>query len=152
MKNRDLVSSLFCLILGLVFVGGGLKMGIGPMNGPGPGFFPAAIGGVLSSLSAVLFVISARKRKASASERFWKAEKSWVKIFICLVSLVFYLAFLDYLGYIVTTTLFIFSLLRFVGKKGWVPSIVMAVVVSFSTYAIFRMGLGVLLPKGVFRF
>ncbi len=152
MKNRDLVSSLLCLVLGLIFVGGGLKMGLGPMNGPGPGFFPAAIGGVLSSLSAALFVISAGKRKPSGSERFWKGEKSWVKIVICLVSLVFYLAFLDTLGYIVTTTLFIFSLLKFVGKKGWIPSIVMAVAVSFFTYAIFRIGLGVLLPKGLFRF
>jgi presenilin-like A22 family membrane protease len=60
----------------------------------------------------------------------------------------FFLFSLNYLGYILTTTLFLLFLLKFVGKKGWVVSIFMAIVVSLSSYALFRMGLGVSLPKG----
>jgi putative tricarboxylic transport membrane protein len=146
-RNNDFESSLFCLILGLVFITGGLRMGLGPLNAPGPGFFPAVIGGILSSLSAVLFVTASRRKGPSEKTRVFK-KGSWGKILPCLLSLIFYLAFLDYLGYILTTTLFIFFLLKVVGRKRWGPSILMAVVVSVSSYALFRMGLGVLLPKG----
>jgi len=148
-RNNDSVSSLFCLCLGLVFIAGGLKMGLGPLNAPGPGFFPAVIGGVLSSLSAVLLVTACRTKGAPARESFGKQERGWMKIFPSLFSLFFYLAFLDFLGYLLTTSLFILFLLKFVGKKGWGASILMAVVVSLGSYAMFRMGLGVLLPKGL---
>ena len=148
-RNNDSVSSLFCLFLGLVFIGGGLKMGLGPLNGPGPGFFPAVIGVLFSSLSAALFVTASRRKRPSEKGSFWKQEGSWVKILPSLLSLLFYLAFLDFLGYLLTTSLFISFLLKFVGKKGWRASILMAVIVSLGSYAMFRMGLGVLLPKGL---
>jgi len=150
-RNNDFQSSLFCLCIGLVFIGGGLKMGIGPLNAPGPGFFPAAIGGVFSSMSVVLFVTAVRRKEAAPKPTFWKREGSWVKIFPSLLSLVFYLAFLDFLGYLLTTSLFIFFLLKFVGKKGWGASILMALIVSAGSYAMFRKGLGVLLPRGLFQ-
>jgi putative tricarboxylic transport membrane protein len=124
-------------------------MGLGPLNAPGPGFFPAVIGGVFSSLSAALFVTAARRKGPSEKKSFWKQEGSWVKIFPSLLSLVFYLAFLDFLGYLLTTSLFIFFLLKFVGRKGWGASILMALIVSASSYALFRTGLGVLLPRGL---
>ena len=152
MRNHDFQSSLFCLGLGLVFMGGGVRMGLGPLNAPGPGFFPAVIGGVLSSLSAALFVTAARRQGPPEKKNFWKQEGSWAKILPSLLSLVFYLAFLDFLGYLLTTSLFIFFLLKFVGKKGWGPSILMALIVSASSYALFRMGLGVLLPRGFLSF
>ena len=86
MRKNDSVSSLFCLCLGLVFMGGGVKMGLGPLNAPGPGFFPAVLGGVLSSLSTVLFVTAARRKGLSEKGRFWKQEGSWRKILPSLLS------------------------------------------------------------------
>jgi putative tricarboxylic transport membrane protein len=151
-RNNDFQSSLFCLCLGLLFMGGGVKMGLGPLNTPGPGFFPAVIGGVLSSLSAALLVTAARRQGPSEKKSFWKHEGSWAKILPSLLSLVFYLVFLDILGYLLTTSLFILFLLKFVGRKGWGASILMALIVSVSSYALFRMGLGVLLPRGLIPF
>jgi hypothetical protein len=107
---------------------------------------------MLSSLSAALFVTAARRQGPLEKKRFWKQEGSWVKILPSLLSLVFYLAFLDFLGYLLTTSLFIMFLLKFVGKKGWGASILMAVIVAASSYALFRMGLGVLLPRGFISF
>ena len=133
-------------------MGGGLKMGLGPLNAPGPGFFPAVIGGILSSLSAALLVTASRSKASPARGSFWKQKGSWVKILPSLLSLLFYLAFLDFLGYLLTTSLFIFFLLKFVGKKGWGASILIAVIVAAGSYAMFRMGLGVLLPRGFISF
>ena len=71
-----------------------------------------------------------------------------MRVFLSLGALLFYLFSLNYLGYILTTTLFILFLLKFVGRKGWKISIFMAVVVALASYALFRIGLGVSLPKG----
>jgi putative tricarboxylic transport membrane protein len=92
-------------------------------------------------------VTASRRKGVSDKGNLWK-KGSWAKILPCLLSLIFYLAFLDYLGYLLTTSIFIFFLLKVVGRKGWGPSIFMAAIVSVGSYVLFRMGLGVLLPKG----
>ena len=61
--NNDTVSSLVCLLIGLSFVAGGVAMGLGPLNAPGAGFFPAVIGGLFSLLSGALFLKAFLERK-----------------------------------------------------------------------------------------
>ncbi len=152
MRNKDKLSSIAWLLVGLGFIWGGLKLGIGPMNAPAPGFFPAIIGGILALLSATLLMTaSLRKNQPGRINSFWKKEKSWGKVLLSLLSLIFYLVSLNFLGYILTTFLFILYLLKFVGKGGWGLSILTAVLVSFASYAIFKIGLGVLLPKGLIK-
>ena len=149
MGNNDTFSSLVCLLIGLGFAAGGVAMGLGPLNAPGAGFFPAVIGGLFSLLSGALFLKAFLKESPDREKKsFWREERSWVRVSLSLCALLFYLFSLNYLGYILTTTLFILFLLKFVGKKGWRISIFMAVVVSLASYALFRIGLGVLLPKG----
>jgi len=124
-------------------------MGIGPLNGPGPGFFPTIIGGIFSLLSIALFVTTLpTKDRLRERGGFWKEKSSWRKVLPSLLSLVFYLVSLDYLGYRITTFLFILFLLKFVGQRKWGSSILIAILVSGGSYAIFKTGLGVSLPKG----
>jgi len=147
--NNDTVSSLVCLLIGLGFVAGGVAMGLGPLNAPGAGFFPAVIGGLFSLLAGALFLKAFLTEGPTREKKpFWREERSWVRVSLSLGALLFYLFSLNHLGYILTTTLFLLFLLKFVGKKGWLTSILMAVVVSLCSYALFRMGLGVSLPKG----
>ena len=150
MKIYDLLSSLLCLVIGLAFVAGGIHMGLGPIHAPGAGFFPAFVGGILSLLSLGLLLKTAlEKGSLSARQPFWKEKDSWVKVSLVVGSLIFYMAFLEFLGYIATTILFILFLLKLVGKKSWLVSVVMAVLVSMGSYALFKMALGVYLPKGL---
>src|SRR5512133_1886207 len=149
MKIYDWVSGLLCLIVGLAFVAGGVRMGLGPLDAPGSGFFPTMIGGILSALSLALLTATALgKMQAMEPQPFWKEPNSWVKVSLVVLSLIFYMAALEYLGYIATTTVFILFLLRFVGKKSWGISLAMALLVSLGSYALFKMALGVYLPRG----
>ena len=149
MKSSDAGSSLVCMAVGLGFVAGGLRMGLGPLNAPGAGFFPVVIGGLFSLLSGALFVKTYLEKGGPREKTsFWKEEKSWVRVSYSLLALVFYLSALNYLGYILTTTLFLLFLLKVVGKKGWKVSIFLAVVLALGSYALFRMGLRVSLPQG----
>jgi putative tricarboxylic transport membrane protein len=151
-RNYDLGSGLLCLLVGLGFVAGGVKMGLGPLNVPGAGFFPAVIGGILSTLSLALLIATALgKTVATEKQRFWKEKNSWVKIFLVLLSLILFMVLLEFLGFITTTIIFVLFLLKFVGKKGWRISIVMAVLVSLGSYALFKMALGVALPGGLIK-
>ena len=119
MGNNDTVSSLVCLLIGLGFVAGGVAMGLGPLNAPGAGFFPAVIGGIFSLLSGALFLKAFPKESPTREKKsFWREEKSWVRVSLSLCALLFYLFSLNYLGYILTTILFLLFLLKFVGKKG----------------------------------
>jgi putative tricarboxylic transport membrane protein len=137
-------------LVGVGFIWGGLKMEIAPLDAPGPGFFPTMIGGVFSLLSLALFInTSLSENQLQEKGRFWKEEKSWVKVFLSLFSLVFYLIALNYLGYILTTFLFVLYLLRFVGKRGWGRSLLIAIIVSLGSFAVFKTALGVLLPRGL---
>jgi putative tricarboxylic transport membrane protein len=150
MRKKDKTSSILFFFIGIGFIVGGIKMGLGPLNSPGAGFFPAAIGGIFSILSLSLLITASRgKSREEQSEPFWKGEKSWVKVSLALLALVFYMFFLEYLGYILTTVLFTFFLLKYVGRKGWVVSIITAVLVSLGSYALFKIALGVPLPRGL---
>lgn len=149
MKIYDWLSGLLCLIVGLAFVAGGVRMGLGPLDAPGSGFFPTMIGGILSALSLALLTATALgKMQAMEPRPFWKESNSWVKVSLVVLSLIFYMAALEYLGYIATTIVFILFLLRFVGKKGWGISLAMALLVSLGSYALFKIALGVYLPRG----
>lgn len=153
MKIYDLLSSLLYLVIGLAFVAGGVRMGLGPLHSPGPGYFPTLIGGILSALSLGLLIKSVLAKEAAADrQRFWKEKDSWVKVSCVVGSLIFYLAALEFLGYIATTVAFILFLLKVVGKKSWLVSLTMAVLVSLGSYALFKMALGVYLPKGLMQF
>lgn len=125
---------------------------MGPLNTPGPGFFPLVIGGVLSLLSIILLVRTLWADTGPEGKlTFWKEKRSWGKVLFSLLGLIFYLIFLNYLGYLLTTFLFIVYLLKFIGKKGWRTSILIAILIAASSYVLFQIGLGVSLPKGMIK-
>jgi putative tricarboxylic transport membrane protein len=151
-KSNDLVSSIVMLVVGLGFIGGGLKCGIGPLNSPDAGFFPTMMGGIMCLLSMALFVKTLLQHDQSGQkERFWLRTGSWKKILISLLSLVFYMLTLDHLGYIVTTFLFILSLFKWVSAKKWATSVLAAIILSLGSYLLFKTGLGVSLPMGFIK-
>ena len=150
MKIYDLLSSLVWLVIGLAFLAGGVHMGLGPLHSPGAGFFPGAIGAILSLLSLGLLISTLLKAGPLAERHaFWKEKDSWKKVSLVVGSLIFYMALLEVLGYIATTLVFIFFSLKVVGRKSWMVSIAMAVLVALGSYALFKMALGVYLPKGM---
>lgn len=152
LRNTDLSSSVFLIAVGLAFLLGGVQLGIGHLHEPGPGFFPLLIGGVVFFLSLLQFIGSYADRAGFSKQGgFWKEKESWKRVSSSLFSLVFYLLFLDYLGYIATTFPFLLYLIKFTGKKGWPSSILIAALASLISYLLFRVGMEVPLPKGIFK-
>ena len=148
MRSYNLISSLFWFLVGLGFTTGGIRYGFGTWQEPGPGFLPAVFGTLLGLLSVMLFILSLRGNGRPEGRPFWETKGSWKAVFPVLLSLFVYMTLFKQLGFILITFLFIFFLLRFIGKKGWMISISLALVISFFSYGLFSLLLGTPLPKG----
>ncbi len=151
MRSYDLISSSFWFLVGLGFLAGGFRYGFGTWHEPGPGLLPVVFGALLGVLSVVLFIVSLIKGRAGGGPQektFWEMKGSWKTVLAVSISLVGYMAFFKLLGFILTTFLFLFFLLRFIGKKGWLISISLALVLSFFCQGLFSSLLGTPLPKG----
>lgn len=152
LRNMDLSSSIFLMAVGLAFLLGGAQLGVGHLHEPGPGFFPFLMGGVVVVLSLLQGLGSySGQGGSSPSGGFWKEKNSWKRVYSSLFSLVFYVFVLESLGYISATFLFLLYLIKFTGKKGWPSSILIAALASLISYLLFKVGMEVPLPKGIFK-
>jgi putative tricarboxylic transport membrane protein len=148
LRKYNLVSSLFWLLVGLGFTLGGFHYGFGAWKEPGPGLLPSVFGILLSTLSIILFLTTMKSEPETKAIRFWEGDGSWKPIFFTLLSLVGYMVLLKPIGFILVTFLFTFVLLRFIGQKRWVTSILLALIFSLTCYGLFSRLLGTPLPKG----
>jgi len=152
MKKKDFYSSTLWFVVGLIFLLGGLKLGVGRLHEPGPGLFALIVGGLLSILSICLFTTTALEQDTRRVEGLTRnLGGSSEKMLLSFLALVFFIAALDQLGYIITTFLFVLFLLKVVSKKGWWPSIALGILLSLLTYSLFKFGLGVPLPRGIVK-
>jgi len=148
MRRHDVISSLFWVLIGLGFASGGFYYGFGSWRDPGPGLLPAVFGILLSVLSMGLLVMTLKANKETGTRTFSFTERNRKAIGYTLLSLVVYPVILREAGFILTTFLFSFSLLRFVGGKRWMISILVAFVFSMGCDGLFSSLLGTALPKG----
>jgi putative tricarboxylic transport membrane protein len=156
MKNRDLVSSLFWIAVGILFFVGALQQGLIRKGVPGPGFLPFLTAIVFISLSLLVLgtALGKRQKESGAEEKieFFPARDSWKKILLALFALLGYGVSLGYAGYILTTFLFMLFILRLIEPKSWKVGFVIAAATVISTYLLFVVLLEVQLPRGILDF
>ena len=151
MKLRDQLSVLFWLAISFFVCVESIKVNIGTLQSPGPGFLPFWSGVVLGILAIILLVNSILKEKKPKATDLWKGMK-WDKVVLTLLSLFLYIFLLPKLGYFIATfglMTFMFGLIR--RSKLWIQGVI-ALFSVFVTYFIFYICLDIQLPKGIFGF
>jgi hypothetical protein len=148
LNSFNLIGSIFWFLVGLGFAAGGFRYGFGTWKEPGPGLLPVVFGVLLGLLSLGLATVSLQGKIRGGRKAFWEEKGSWKPVLSVLISLLLYIAFFKFLGFILCTTLFILLLLRFLGRKGWLLSISLALVLALFGYGLFSILLGTPLPKG----
>lgn len=149
MKTKNIIIDLIWLSIGLAFFAGGLDLGMGPLNAPGPGFFPIVLGVLLFLLSLLqLIKASLARDELDGKDAFLSQVKISPKVLMSLFALILYMCFLNIFGYILATFLLMFFLLAFVSRKQFRFSISIAILISIITYSLFRVILSIPLPKG----
>lgn len=147
-ERRGSLIFLAAGIYGLVF---SIGLPLGRWNQPGPGVFPFAIS-VLLCVSGVLWFIRGKKKETTK----WVGLEDFVQRFISPLKIVgitavFILA-LHPLGYLLTSTLFIFILLLWVSRYRLSVAVLLAIVFGVGSWLFFEKLLATPLPKGFLSF
>ena len=143
-KPGDVIGGLLLLFIGGWAIVGGMKLHLGTVSEPQPGFFPFWGGVVLAGLSGILLfqALSGRSKGAQAFGAIWRPV-------IMIVGLIVYVAVLETLGYIIATIVLSVILLRVLGTRRWWVLAVAGLIIAFGSYILFARFLNVTLPGGI---
>lgn len=144
MSKVDRWIGLFFFLLSSYVCWQSLRLGLGTMHRPGPGFMPFYSGAVLGVLSAALLVLGFF-RHAEEGEPW----ERWFRILLVAVSLFGFTELLEVLGFLPCTFLFIGFLLKVVERRGWGFSLAVSLLVSIVSYVVFDILLKAQLPAGI---
>jgi putative tricarboxylic transport membrane protein len=152
LNRHDQISSLTLLVIAICMCIGSIRLTVGTVANPGPGFFPLLSGAVLGIFSLVLLVQSFKKRGQDENKPFWPSVWGGWKIFWVLLVLFAYVFGMNYVGFFLGTILFLGFLLRGMGHQKWLLTIIASLLGAIISYGIFQSWLDVQLPHGVFGF
>jgi len=140
------------MVIGLLFCLGSTEYGDIRSGFPGAGFFPFMGGVILVSLSMMLMIRSGVGKEMEQGKiiKFFPQKDSLKRLVIVLFVLFMYSISLVYLGFLITTFLFMILLLKFLEPQRWTTTLMIAFLTSISAYLLFEIFLKVQLPKGVF--
>jgi putative tricarboxylic transport membrane protein len=150
-REQDRITSLIWLAAGLAISYGALRLSLGSLHQPGPGFFAFLSGAVLTILSFVVFW-GTRKRSSEANEAdvpLWQNKQRARKVGYTLITAVLYAIGMNYIGFALSTLLFLGIILRFVDPQPWRTVLICSVLGSAGSWFIFKYWLDVQLPGGI---
>ena len=147
MKRGRLVSNLILVLMGVIFCGSSLAIGIGTINAPDSGFFPFVTGGILVffSLGAILEEYSWKKTRNAEQ---LVIPKQWRAVLSVLLSLVVYVLILDSIGFLLSTFLVMTFEFKVPKHTSWKIALGGGVATTLSAYFLFEYLLKCGLPRG----
>jgi putative tricarboxylic transport membrane protein len=142
MKER--VGSLIFLLFGIYGLALSLQLPMGSWSEPGAGPFPLMVS-ILLCLSGIKLFFSGKGNVNVDWKTICREQRTPFQIVILTVA---FIAALDRLGYLLTSTLYLFALLAWVSRyKLWI-SMAIAVSVGMGSWYVFGRLLDTALPAG----
>ena len=150
MKKMNLIFAGVCAAIGvfLIILASGYPTAADYGTGvPGPGLWPIVISAFMLAM-AVLLVLKSLKMKPEQDTEVPMWNEGTKRVYITMGILFAYVAVLEFLGFIIATTIMEAVFLHwFAKKKPWITA-VMALVITLVIYVVFRFVLNV--PVGSF--
>jgi len=150
MRRHDLISSILLFFVGLFTVVIAPQYDLGTASAPGAGLMPL-LSGSLVCFFAVLTFLSAYRRKSGDVKKIW-ADIQFKKLVFVLIMLLLYALLIEKVGFLLSTFLLIFLLLRFVDPRSWMTSLIGGGITSILSYLLFETWLKAQLPRGILGF
>jgi len=150
LKKEDVFPAIVWLFLGIIIARASVRLGLGTLSYPGSGFVPFLLGILLSACS--VFIISCSFLLHSAKQGVYRnqwADIEFRKLIFLIILLFCYAMALEKVGFLVTSFLFLFIVLKTISSKTSVFSLVTAALISLSAYLVFVRFLSVELPSGI---
>ena len=148
MSRSDRFSALFFFALAIFICQQSMGIGVGTLHRPGPGLmsFGAGVGIGLLALAFLIQTFFSKKGPAGSDQD--KGSGGKVKTVSICISLFIYTTAVNWLGFVLSTLLFVLFLFRTVESESWWRSVMKAVLVTIGNYLVFVVWLGVKLPRG----
>jgi hypothetical protein len=152
-RVHDRIISLAWLATGLAICVSSIRISLGRLPEPGPGFFSFLSGAILSVLSFALFwgTLNSRSGKdetSTLSAPLWPDRRRARKMMYVLIALVLYTVGMDYIGFAGSTLLFLGFVLRIVDPQPWRTVVTCSILGSAGSWFIFKYWLDIRLPGG----
>jgi len=144
MITTDRWTGLFFILFSLYVCFESWRLGVGSFFRPGAGFFPFYSSAVLGLLSLILGFLAFRGKMEEAES--WNDVGNTVTVSLALLG---FALLLTWLGFVITTFLFVLFLLRGVERRAWLFSAGAALVISAAFYVVFGLWLRAQFPAGI---
>jgi len=148
-KKYQRICNLVWLVTSFTICVASIKLKLGTLTNPGPGFMPFGTGLLLFFFSLVALF---REGRGEEKEEGPWAGPYWKRVITTIISLSVYALILTKLGYLLTTFLLMIFLFWAPEYKKWMVIIIKAALSAGVTYLVFDKWLGCQLPKGIFGF
>ena len=150
--GRDKWSSLVWLGIAVFICMGSLRLSLGTFRNPGPGFL-SFFAGLIAGVLALVVHLQTRRIPSSAekSKPLWMDKSRGRKMILTVLALLGYAVIMNYLGFLVSTFIFLVFLLRVIEPQRWPVALLGSLAASAAFFCIFEIGLQSQLPKGPFR-
>ena len=148
MRNYNLFSGIFLLILSIGACVRAYRLGLGSGASPGPGFIPFAIAALLGLMSLYLCLRGAHQIARGYRETEAFKGIGWGRALAVLMLLAGYGAFFNFLGFPFATFIFMMSLLWLVGSQKLRLSLVVSLLTVACSYILFVVLFDLPLPRG----
>lgn len=145
--NRNRITGILCLALGLAYLAGTAQIPASTMSGdPGPLVFPI-IAGVLMVVSSIGVFF----KKVPENEPAFLNNKQFGRLMLMLGVMVAYVLLMSWFGYLLPSLGMFFIMSTMMAEGKHVPvwqRVLYAVICTLIVYALFTKALGVALPRG----
>jgi putative tricarboxylic transport membrane protein len=140
------IANGFLFSLSTVYLIFAKQLTFGSASYPKGGFVPQVAGWLAVFVSGYLFVQSLRGKGDSKDV---KMETDWGRLALLIISIIIYIIILRPVGYIISTILVLYAVLKIGGVKGWKLPGILSLCTSVVFYLIFNVALSVPLPTGI---
>ena len=151
MRKADRVTAAILLAFSVAFAaGGGKYYPYWSDTGPGSGFLPVWLGGVMAALAVLLLV--RRPRQSDALIEWLPRGEGLKRLTVVLAATVLYVASLHVLGMIIASALYLTFIMRYLERHAWWLTALVAIATAAFNWALFEYWLKVPFPMGPFGF
>jgi putative tricarboxylic transport membrane protein len=118
--------------------------------GPGPGFFPVWLCGLLALLAIIMIAQANFGQSSPLPADFFSERSGYLRIVAAIAGLFAIALGMSQLGFPITAFLFYVVLLTIFGRRNPIEIVVLAAIGSFGVYYLFSKLLSQPLPPGLF--
>jgi hypothetical protein len=145
MRTADVTTALVLMAGGVLVIWDSLRLGIGwGTDGPRSGFFPFWLA-VLLVVCCTVIAWQARRRPRRAP---FVTREQLAPVLTTLLPSAGFVVLTQFIGLYVASALFMGFYMRWIGRYGWVPVVLVSVLFPVATFLVFETWFLVPMPKG----